>query len=81
MIPLGADGSDSDALPLDDGNTPVHVPDPRRVMIRGDLVDGECIARPSVLPSSVAAVKRLLVALVWAYGVPGLKAAASRQHT
>ena len=28
--------------------------EPRRVMIRGDLVDGECIACPSVLPSSGA---------------------------
>ena len=54
MIPLGADAYDSDALPLDDGNAPVHVPEPRRVMIRGDLVDGECIACPSVLPSSGA---------------------------
>ena len=80
MIPLGADGYNSDALPLDGGITPVHVPTPK-VTVRVDLVDGECIACPSLLPSSVAAVKRLLVALVWAYGVPGLKAAASRQHT
>jgi hypothetical protein len=50
MITSGADACDSDALPLDSVITSVHVPKPSRVMVRGDLVDGECITRPSVPP-------------------------------
>jgi hypothetical protein len=54
MIPLGADGCDSDALPVDGDITPVNVPTPRKFLVRDDLVDGECVACPSVLPSSGA---------------------------
>ena len=54
MITIGADACDSDAQALDGDITPIHVPTPRRVMVRGDLVDGECIACPSILPPSGA---------------------------